>query len=102
FRATPPLLHSLPPRRSSDLTGLLVLERDVVDRLALRERVSDALEDLGGHGADVDRLDRRPHRLGEGDRVRLGVVARREPGHRVGDRKSTRLNSSHVKISYAV
>src|SRR5690606_39971094 len=33
-----------------------------------------------------------------------GVVSRQfTPGpHRIGDRKSTRLNSSHVKISYAV
>src|SRR5436309_12231666 len=29
-------------------------------------------------------------------------LARRRPRRRVRDRKSTRLNSSHVKISYAV
>src|SRR5690348_18190420 len=64
----------------------------------------------------------RRHRVGEEDRVHaLGAAApvlvgldleqgglrlRREPrdrpGVRVGDRKSTRLNSSHPSISYAV
>src|SRR5438477_8648412 len=33
-------------------------------------------------------------------RRRLGVVGQRQPG--VLDRKSTRLNSSHMSISYAV
>src|SRR5690349_22025144 len=32
---------------------------------------------------------------------RIGGIGAREPGGR-GDRKSTRLNSSHVEISYAV
>src|SRR5690606_42097307 len=37
------------------------------------------------------------------DLVALGRVTVAEPvGDPVGDRKSTRLNSSHVKISYAV
>src|SRR2546430_3677943 len=37
-------------------------------------------------------------------RVRVEHVhaVRDEPRHRVGDRKSTRLNSSHSQISYAV
>src|SRR5215813_15110801 len=39
----------------------------------------------------------RPHRAPEA-RLELVVVA----SHHVGDRKSTRLNSSHVRISYAV
>src|SRR5699024_11790507 len=33
---------------------------------------------------------------------RIGVLARRRAGAAVQDRKSTRLNSSHVSISYAV
>src|SRR5690349_23445001 len=42
------------------------------------------------------------------DRLMLGLVVRQSSGHGVGrhcatrDRKSTRLNSSHVEISYAV
>src|SRR5690606_41918731 len=95
-------LLSIPTRRSSDLD----------------ERFPRGLDDVG---ADADRPPRRlslgVHRLDEharhGVRAVLGVhdadlevdelealdlgVARREGL----DRKSTRLNSSHVKISYA-
>src|SRR3712207_7180370 len=39
-------------------------------------------------------------RLTRRQRRRPGVVAQDRPGH--GDRKSTRLNSSHANISYAV
>src|SRR5438477_1890739 len=35
-------------------------------------------------------------------RLRLPVHARRSALHRAADRKSTRLNSSHMSISYAV
>src|SRR5215510_15201835 len=47
--------------------------------------------------SDLDRRDRRPQRLP--DRV-LAVQRARPVADR--DRKSTRLNSSHVAISYAV
>src|SRR5690625_5702255 len=40
-------------------------------------------------------------RVDRGDRL-LTVLAQRVVGVRVRDRKSTRLNSSHVAISYAV
>src|SRR3712207_8973094 len=50
-----------------------------------------------------------PDREGEGDlpQVRGGAAGFRVPAadpspHRRGDRKSTRLNSSHANISYAV
>src|SRR5690349_23926431 len=36
------------------------------------------------------------------DRRRADAGDRPRPPHRPGDRKSTRLNSSHVEISYAV
>src|SRR5439155_2264588 len=66
--------------------------------------------ELGGDGRDAAALD--PYVAG-GVEPRLGVehVAAREddivllaaePGVRYRDRKSTRLNSSHVAISYAV
>src|SRR2546430_6735496 len=42
-------------------------------------------------------LPGREGRVGEHGRKRAG-----EPGVRAGDRKSTRLNSSHSQISYAV
>src|SRR5690606_40202753 len=72
-------LHSFPTRRSSDL-----LQR---------------LGELGVPGArgDLDRAAvRRDRDLGV-DPLEAHEVARG-----VGDRKSTRLNSSHVKSSYAV
>src|SRR2546426_4574506 len=45
-------------------------------------------------------VPQQPVGLREPARVRRAF--RREPGCRTGDRKSTRLNSSHLVISYAV
>src|SRR5690606_41872624 len=66
-------LHSFPTRRSSDLRAQ---EEDSVHRVRRKGVVK----------AGSEHLFKKPHR-------RLAL-------HR--DRKSTRLNSSHVKISYAV
>src|SRR5439155_24155585 len=76
-----PHLHSFPTRRSSDLS--------------FRERVRAA--------ATRSPLRSR-RRRSAGARRRLRAAARRPCAHRSGgsDRKSTRLNSSHVAISYAV
>src|SRR5690606_41265817 len=70
-------LHSFPTRRSSDL----------------------GLRDLRAEGGRSPPRTRLHHRLSRG-----GVAAGPAEGGRprLGDRKSTRLNSSHVKISYAV
>src|SRR3712207_9014762 len=67
----------------------------------------------GGHhdpprrrGADeraaVRREGRRPHDQGDEQAPRQAAPAARGHVLRVGDRKSTRLNSSHANISYAV
>src|SRR5690606_23074479 len=40
--------------------------------------------------------------FGTGGQLELDVIKAEVGVHRLGDRKSTRLNSSHVKISYAV
>src|SRR3989442_6425618 len=48
--------------------------------------------------ADITRLIAGPGPEGQVFRVDLGL----RPGGGDGDRKSTRLNSSHVRISYAV
>src|SRR5690606_41532423 len=76
-------LHSVPTRRSSDLRS--------GDEVGEVDALEISPDDPDGAGV---RLQRRGRRV----RVRgLGVV---HPGD--ADRKSTRLNSSHVKISYAV
>src|SRR5207302_9213921 len=92
--ATPRHPHSFPTRRSSDL--------------ARQQRFELAAGDLA-----LELLERR-FRLGDHPGVLLGFA---EPDHgdlvvellgdasdggELADRKSTRLNSSHVKISYAV
>ena len=51
---------------------------------------------------EVVDLKNRERRAVAGRRGRFFVGLRVEPGHAGGDRKSTRLNSSHRCISYAV
>src|SRR5690606_41964943 len=89
--AARPDLHSFPTRRSSDLkAGKIstpIATRKVEDRfidLTPAERaVYDAVEEY---------ISRTYNQAAEDKRSAVGFV----------DRKSTRLNSSHVKISYAV
>src|SRR5205085_10874269 len=96
----PPSLHSFPTRRSSDLAMVgLCRPADI--------------------GADVCHLNLHktfciPHGGGGPGMGPIGVAAHLVPflpGHpeaavggkdAIGDRKSTRLNSSHSQISYAV
>src|SRR5690606_41745881 len=92
YRAAPRGLHSFPTRRSSDLprqaTG------GVVGMTPFAGAALVASERLGGCRA---RVPATACRLSGGARVPPRAV---EPG--CADRKSTRLNSSHVKISYGV
>src|SRR5690606_41678472 len=78
-----PDLHSFPTRRSSDL---LAAHLDDLGMALAREPLGDP--------RDAQRV------LGH-DLADPPVAARRRRGEHA-DRKSTRLNSSHVKISYAV
>src|SRR5690606_41132094 len=78
-------LHSFPTRRSSDL----VLPGEMPDA-----RVADA---RGPHVLALARLLHEAHEL-----LRVLGEGTQPPGALEVDRKSTRLNSSHVKISYAV
>src|SRR5690606_40150802 len=95
----PPTLHSFPTRRSSDLLALQGIRRPF-----------DAFDEWPVEPVRVC------HRIGilqlrQADAALLQIV-RHEPEHHLAlphdalkqfeDRKSTRLNSSHVKISYAV
>src|SRR5690606_40232749 len=75
-------LHSFPTRRSSDLTGDAFAHAKALKRGALRGGVCGYLC---------------WHFTVQGD-----TVVQHLPTNERGDRKSTRLNSSHVKISYAV
>src|SRR3712207_7606523 len=84
-----------PPR--STLFPYTTLFRSLEDRLLL-------LLEARGHAVDViglaeEVLDRRDH--DRGGEVGVGVAVE-ELGDVRGDRKSTRLNSSHANISYAV
>src|SRR5207249_12304268 len=95
-------LHSFPTRRSSDLTASGVLQ-DQVELVAPRPQDQLVLIGAGPPARAVD--------LG-GAVVRGDLVVelrndalheRRDPAVDLElDRKSTRLNSSHVSISYAV
>src|SRR5690606_42064967 len=59
---------------------------------------------IGPRGAAVAQPATRHHtaRSDPAAAAHLEPARRGRPGDPVGDRKSTRLNSSHVKISYAV
>src|SRR5690606_41086790 len=85
----PPPLHSFPTRRSSDLHPAHTVLPD-----------NGGLAGIRGSG-NIQRQAVRPHRAGSAQ-IAAGPGG---PGISAGatlDRKSTRLNSSHVKISYAV
>src|SRR5690349_24098369 len=81
------LLHSFPTRRSSDLAL-----HAVHVELIRRHRESGPAPELL---AEIDDFIQRGSATG----VLLDTDADRETAQ--GDRKSTRLNSSHVEISYA-
>src|SRR5207249_9566497 len=96
FRSVPssphlarPALPAFPTRRSSDLSRSWV-RSSICSLVDLLEAV-DALADADAHLAGHDLLCRHPDPRGPGGR-RM----------RSRDRKSTRLNSSHVSTSYAV
>src|SRR5690606_41782570 len=83
------VLHSFPTRRSSDLCQPFSRQANVsLDSI----RVDEAAADFG-FSARIPCVGLRVP-----DGQSCGIVFARSRG----DRKSTRLNSSHVKISYAV
>src|SRR5690606_41003888 len=88
-------LHSFPTRRSSDLV-------EVEEEEPRPQPEAERMDELGGveglvaHGAPAE-----PHHQAGADEAEVGQEDHVEVDL-VADRKSTRLNSSHVKISYAV
>src|SRR5690606_40581377 len=87
--ASPRDLHSFPTRRSSDLYDGAAFARDGVVLVSVNYRLGQlgffAHPALTAEAAPDEPL---------GNQALLDQIA--------ADRKSTRLNSSHVKISYAV
>src|SRR5690606_42039213 len=83
-------LHSFPTRRSSDLTQCAVIN-PLLD-LPDGRRIAEGEAQLGAHTLGIG--------LGRSIKSGSGFGVQRLFGQQ--DRKSTRLNSSHVKISYAV
>src|SRR5688572_31080100 len=69
--------------------------------------VGNDRREFGGEAVALEQREQRPRAHSAGD-VRDPVPARDRPprgagrAERAGDRKSTRLNSSHSQISYAV
>src|SRR5690606_41854547 len=82
-------LHSFPTRRSSDL---LPRAHRSERQEAGRDHLPPDRHEIAGRDGEAH-ADERPHA-----RVLRHLLRQREGA----DRKSTRLNSSHVKISYAV
>src|SRR5205814_6532750 len=92
-----PGLASFPTRRSSDLAEQRAQ--------AVGQRVEE-LEDVALRCRDVAGVPRQhvddDHREGEAHPIACPALVRLLRGGTEGDRKSTRLNSSHLGISYAV
>src|SRR5690606_41693218 len=93
-------LHSFPTRRSSDLKTLadIIFRLAGVDALRTDPRLRRFMRKfLGLPEAESDELEDNQALLEARERDAIGRALAGRP-----DRKSTRLNSSHVKISYAV
>src|SRR5690606_42014317 len=95
-------LHSFPTRRSSDLSvkpeGDTVIEHgDEVFFIAAREDIRVVMSEMQRLEGPVRRIV-----IAGGGNIGFRLAQRLENEHQVKiiDRKSTRLNSSHVKISY--
>src|SRR5437868_10757055 len=90
--STPLTLHSFPTRRSSDLIVAWQQRR--------RHRPRRQAEGLEQECPHHQRKPRRDHQ--RADKVGHNRPPESKPFDPGEDRKSTRLNSSHVSISYAV
>src|SRR5207249_12164713 len=88
-------LHSFPTRRSSDLEVFLHSRRDRLRRAVRHHRVEQAVA-----ARPVDFVLGEPQPLPAVSIISQVEINFERPA--AEDRKSTRLNSSHVSISYAV
>src|SRR5437667_391111 len=92
-------LHSFPTRRSSDLSPAAVPATVAIPSTAQRRGAGTSTPTSAGSQTNVYHSGQAPY----------GCQSHRPPSaasaaqpHAAGDRKSTRLNSSHITISYAV
>src|SRR5204863_7643813 len=91
-------LHSFPTRRSSDLYPELVrAETLIAETLQLEEKNFHRTLERG-----LALLEAEAAKLGDGQVFSGDVAFTLYDTYGFPDRKSTRLNSSHVEISYAV
>src|SRR3712207_8348785 len=79
------------PPRSTLFPYTTLFRSEALQRVPLAERLADPLKALGED----------PDQLAAGQQP-LGVLVAGQRGPELADRKSTRLNSSHANISYAV
>src|SRR5690606_41624901 len=96
------VLHSFPTRRSSDLSGLPV-ESQTREDVRQIQLAGERAAALTGQLLAYARRTMVAPRIADLNQLVLTMqqMLRRLIGEDI-DRKSTRLNSSHVKISYAV
>src|SRR5690606_40327204 len=99
--AAPPCLRSVPTRRSSDLIGISLYPADGPGPDQLLKCADLALYRAKERGRDRIQLYNPALNLRVFEQMVLEQRLRQAIEQRQ-DRKSTRLNSSHVKISYAV
>src|SRR5207248_6070435 len=100
--SVPRPFHSFPTRRSSDLLRSLDVQ-SVVDQLRARKAGGPELQRAAE--AEAELRARKEGRFKPGEKIRhaefgVGIVTKSTGSGE--DRKSTRLNSSHRTISYAV
>src|SRR5207249_11566423 len=97
----PPALPSFPTRRSSDLVVCV----DSVGRAGVNRQPVTPHDHHGVHAAAAGEcLDHIPDCRHTAAKLGMETSEVKQPPwvDPLGDRKSTRLNSSHVSISYAV
>src|SRR5690606_41894492 len=95
-------LHSFPTRRSSDLAIFIALNGKLVGIISIADKIRDdakaAIKEMRRNG-----IKRIIMLTGDNQHTAQAVANQLELDEfHAEDRKSTRLNSSHVKISYAV
>src|SRR5690606_41748381 len=95
-------LHSFPTRRSSDLKGVAVVMHGKDQATLTLTKKGPGVVTAGDiqldHDVEIKNPDHVIANLTGNTELKMRLTVARGRGYQ--DRKSTRLNSSHVKISY--